>query len=188
MKQAILVLILCMMSVAGARARGTTLPDACGDDKTQFDVKTKKDQPPPSPPVNGKAQIVFIENENQGLGFGKKATIRYGMDGAWMGANNGNSYFAVEVDPGVHHLCASWQSSLRMLKKSIDVTSFTAEAGKVYYFAAGVNIESVAGATGPGVTSGGGGENITFNLAPLNDDQGKYRVKAWNFSTWKTNK
>jgi len=68
------------------------------------------------------------------------ATVRFGLDGAWAGANNNNSYFAVTVDPGVHHLCVSWQSTLRMLKKSIDVASFTAEPGKVYYFAANVKV------------------------------------------------
>jgi len=59
------------------------------------------------------------------------ATVRFGLDGAWAGANNNNSYFAAMVDPGVHHLCVSWQSALPMLKKSIDVASFTAEPGKV---------------------------------------------------------
>ena len=52
------------------------------------------------------------------------------MDGAWAGANNNNSYFVVNVDPRVHHLRVSWQSALPMLKKSIDVASFTADAGK----------------------------------------------------------
>ena len=117
----------------------------------------------------GKAQIVFIENENHMLGPFMYATIRFGLDGAWAGANNNNSYFVVPVDPGVHHLCVSWQSALPSLKKSIDVASFTAEPGKVYYFAANVRVIPV-------------GENAAtydFGLSQLDDDAGQYRVKAW---------
>ncbi len=189
MNPRLVLLLLCATLLPAVQARAKTiLPDACGDDSVKFDVKTEKDQPPPAPPAAGKAQIVFIENENQGLGLGMHATVRFGVDGAWVGANNDNSYFVVDVDPGVHHLCVSWQSSLKTIKKSIDVASFTAEPGKVYYYAANVILTVIRGASGPGVTSGGGGANIDFGLAPLNEDEGKYRVKAWKLSTWKTNK
>ncbi|MGA3080240.1 MAG: hypothetical protein ABSD44_02525 [Terracidiphilus sp.] len=187
MKPRLVVLLLCASLLAAVQARAKTiLPDACGDDSVKFDVKTEQGQPVPAPPPDGKAQIVFIENENQGLGLGMHATIRFGMDGAWVGANNDNSYFVVNVDPGVHHLCVSWQSSLKMIKKSIDVASFTAEPGKVYYYAANVILTVVRGATGPGVSSGGGGTSIDFNLAPLDEDAGKFRVKAWKLATWKS--
>jgi hypothetical protein len=177
-----------MMCAAGTARAKTILPDACGDDGVKFDVSTQKSAAPPAAPADGKAQIIFIENENMGLGFGRHATVRFGMDGAWVGADNDNSYFVADVAPGEHHLCVSWQSALGMLKKSIDVSSFTAEAGKVYYFAANINITAINGASGPGVTSGGGGANIQFGLGQLNDDEGKYRVKAWKLATWKTNK
>lgn len=180
-------LLFCALLLTAAQAKAKTiLPDACGDDGVKFDVKAEKNQPAPTGPAEGKAQIIFIEDENRGLGFGAHATVRYGMDGAWVGANNDNSYFVVSVDPGVHHLCASWQSSMKMLKKSIDVASFTAEAGKVYYFAAEIKITTINGASGPGVTNGGGGGSIDFGLSSLNEDEGRYRVKAWKLSTWKT--
>ena len=144
MKPRLVGLLLCASLLTAVHARAKTiLPDACGDDKVKFEVKAEKDQPPPAPPADGKAQIVFIENENQGLGMGQHATVPLGLDGAWAGANNDNSYFVANVDPGVHHLCVSWQSSLKMLKKSIDVASFTAEPGKVYYFAANVTLTYV---------------------------------------------
>jgi hypothetical protein len=161
-----------------AQAWATVLPDACGDDKVKFDVTALKGQPAPAPPGAGKAQIVFIENENSMIGPFMYATVRFGLDGAWAGANNSNSYFAVTVNPGVHHLCASWQSALPMLKKSIDVASFTAEAGKVYYFAANVLV----------VPIDDNKATYGFNLSQLNDDEGKYRVKAWKLATWKTNR
>lgn len=187
MNPRLVVLLLCVSLVSTVHARAkTVLPDACGDDSVKFDVSPLKNVARPGPPPDGKAQIVFVENESQGLGFGMHATIRYGVDGAWAGANNGNTFFVMNVDPGEHHLCVSWQSALKMLKKSIDVTSFTAEAGKVYYYAANITITAVAGASGPGVTNGGGGANVAFALAPLNEDEGKYRVKAWKLATWKT--
>jgi hypothetical protein len=159
-----------------AQARATTLPDACGNDSVKFDVKTETSKTPPAPPTDGKAQIVLIENENQMIGPFMYATVRFGVDGAWVGANYNNSYFTVTLDPGVHHLCASWQSALGMLDKNVDVASFTAEPGKVYYFAAEVK------------STLDGNNNVTcdFGFSQLDDDAGKYRVKAWKFATWKS--
>jgi hypothetical protein len=84
----------------------------------------------------------------------------------------------VNVEPGAHHLCASWQSALGRVKKNIDVASFTAEPGKVYYYAANVKL----------IPAGDNQVNIDFSLTPLDDDAGKYRVKAWKLAAWKTNK
>jgi len=173
MKAQFSALFLCLPLVLALQARATVLPDACGDDKIKFDVSTKGNQPPPAPPAEGKAQIVFVENENQMLGPFMYATVRFGLDGAWAGANNNNSYFAVDVTPGVHHLCANWQSALPTIKKYIDVASFTAEPGKVYYFAANVKV----------IPTGGNNVNYDFDLAQLDDDAGQYRVKAWKLAT-----
>jgi hypothetical protein len=65
-----------------------------------------------------------------------------------------------------------------MLKKSIDVASFTAEPGKVYYFAAQVTV----------IPTGGNNANYTFGLSQLDEDEGKYRVKAWKLATSISNK
>ena len=173
MKPRFSALFLYLPLVFALQARATVLPDACGDDKIKFDVSTKSKQPPPAAPADGKAQIVFIENENHALGPFMYATVRFGLDGAWAGANNNNSYFAAMVDPGVHHLCVSWQSALPMLKKSIDVASFTAEPGKVYYFAANVIV----------TRTGDNNANYDFNLSQLDDDAGRYRLKAWKVAT-----
>jgi hypothetical protein len=173
MKPQFIASFLCVPLVFALQARATILPDACGDDKVTFNVAERANQPPPAPPAAGKAQIVFIENENQMIGPFMYATVRFGLDGAWVGANNNNSYFVVNVDPGAHHLCVSWQSSLSMLKKSIDVASFTAEPGKVYYFAANVKV----------IPTGDNNATYDFALSQLDDDQGKYRVKAWKLAT-----
>jgi len=60
-----------------------------------------------------------------------------------------------------------------MLKKSIDVASFTAEPGKVYYFAANVIV----------TRTGDNNANYDFNLSQLDDDAGRYRLKAWKVAT-----
>jgi hypothetical protein len=171
MKPSLSAFFLCVSLACAGQAWATTLPDSCGDDKVKFDVKTEKDQPAPAGPAEGKAQIVFIENENGPIGTFMYATVRFGMDGAWVGADYSNSYFALTVDPGVHPLCASWQSSLGRLKKNVDLTSFTAEPGQVYYFAAQVTVASR--------------DSMIFGLSQLNEDEGKYRVKLSKLSTSK---
>jgi hypothetical protein len=61
-------------------------------------------------------------------------TTRVGLDGSWIGANNGDSYFFFSVGPGEHHLCANRQPELGVSTKPIALLSFTAEAEKTYYF------------------------------------------------------
>ena len=173
MKPVLVTAFLCLSLASAAQAGATILPDSCGDDKVKFDGSTQKNQPAPAPPEAGKAQVVLIEDENRMLGPFMYATVRFGLDGNWAGANNNNSYFTVTVPPGVHHLCVSWQSALPMLKKSIDVASFTAEPGKVYYFAADVRVIPV----------GDNSATYDFALAQLDDDKGQYRLKAWKLAT-----
>jgi len=165
MKPSLSAFLLCASLAFAGSVWATTLPDSCGNDKVKFNVKTEEGQPVPAGPADGKSQIIFIEDENQPIGPFMHATVRLGMDGAWLGANNGNSYFAVAVDPGVHQLCASWEG------KNVEATSFTAEPSHVYYFAARVTVESRY--------------SVTFNLAQLNEDEGKYLVKGLKLSTSK---
>jgi hypothetical protein len=181
MNPGLFVLLLCASLVPAMQAKAKTiLPDACGDDDVKFKVDTKKDHPAPPPPTAGKAQIVLIEDENSKLDSFNSATTRFGLDGAWVGADFSDSYFAVDVEPGVHHVCGNIQDSAMwfgLFKKAVDMATFTAEAGKVYYFMATVN-----------VTRNGGNRTFEFGFSPVNEDEGKYRVKAFKYSTWKTNK
>jgi hypothetical protein len=168
--------------VAAALCRATTLPDACGDDKIQFDVKTAKNQPAPVPPSAGKSQIVFIEAMDKNLACWSCGTpsSRFGMDGAWVGATKGDSYFFVDVDPGEHHLCADWQSAFGRLKKMVGMADFVAEAGKTYYFEARVKIKEHNYGTGPGSSSE---VDRDLAFAQASDDEGRYRVKASSLAT-----
>jgi hypothetical protein len=161
--------LLCVSLASSSPAAANTWPESCGDEKINFQVRTEKDQPVPAAPADGKARIIFIQRENQMVAPFHNATVRFGMDGAWVGANNGDSYFALTVDPGLHHLCASWQSAWKALNKNVDLTSFTAEPGQVYYFAAQVTVNSQ--------------NSVSFGLSQLNADEGKYRVENSKLST-----
>lgn len=180
MKHAKLVVFFC--ACLGLRsdfqACGATLPDACGSDKIQFNVKTAKDQLAPAPPAAGKAQVVFIEflDKDACAGCGTP-TSRIGMDGRWAGATKGISYFNFDVAPGNHHLCADWQSMSGKFRSSkVAVASFTAEAGKVYYFEVGIKsrLGAVYGPPNGPVTSS---PILSLDLKQIELDEGKYRVK-----------
>lgn len=164
MKSTLAQLLLCASLLAASQARANKLPDACGDDKVQFDVYTEGHQPPPARPPAGWAQIVLIENENQMVGHSGSATVRFGLEGDWVGANKGNSYFTVTVNPGVHHLCASIREG-----GYVDLASVAAEPDKVYYFEARVTVQSAPFFQ----------DSITFGLSQLSEDHGQERVNTW---------
>ena len=158
MKPSFGALLLCAFVVTAVQARATVLPDACGSDKVRFDVTTQLGQPLPAAPEAGKARIVFIETTT-----GMSVTSRIGMDGAWVGADQGNSYFALDVTPGVHHLCANWQSTFAVLDKNIALFPLTAEPGKVYYIRVKIMM---------------GKDFVDFDLAPVNEDEARYLIKV----------
>ena len=118
-------------AAALARAAG------CGPSEVEFNVKTDKNQHPTPQPEAGKAMVYVFDTIklDPGLVIGT-VTLRIGLDGSWMGANHGDSYFYFAVDPGDHRICAQWQSTFERLSKLASAASFTAEAGQVYYFRA----------------------------------------------------
>lgn len=177
MKKMFVLFLLSVFSGFGTHLFATTLPDACGDDKVQFDVTMAKNAPAPAALADGKARIVFIERiDTNGLCIGCNYTARVGMDGAWVGANKGNSYFVLDVAPGEHHVCADWQSAIGKRRAQVGMGSLTAEAGKVYYYQIHIKATpgEVSGMPNGPVTST---DVWTLDLAPLSDDEGKYRMK-----------
>lgn len=171
MKNLLAAFFLCLSLVCAGHVWAVDLPSSCGDNNVQFSAKAKAGQPLPAAPAAGKAQIIFIENENQMIGPFMHATVRYGMDGAWVGANYGNSYFALTVDPGEHHLCANWKTGLKMHSADSKAIVFTAQPDHVYYFAGKVTAQSK--------------DVSTFDFVPLNDDEGKYQMETLKHSTSK---
>jgi hypothetical protein len=169
-----------------AQASAATWPDACGKDSTQFKVKIDKKQVAPTTPEAGKALIVFTESVSGD--FGSDPLARFGVDGSWVGADKGASYFAMSVAPGEHRLCAARQSRAKSDETNVGVATLTAEAGKVYYY--DFNITRTP--TGSPHMQGGGGlpgtphdmttripdtiDSVSF--AALDENEGKHRTNV----------
>ena len=98
----------------------------CGPSNVQFDVKKDKNLH-----LTGQ-----LSDRRRGHGEDPPGgpTVRLGVDGEWIGATQYHSYFFFPVNPGEHHMCAGWQSNFARVAKIRAAASFTAEAGKVYYF------------------------------------------------------
>src|SRR5215510_9760625 len=126
------ILALSLSMVAEDKAAVARALAACGPDDFHFDVKTDKHRHPVGQPEAGKALVYVIEDQARECIF-CAATIRLGLDGAWVGANHGRSYFFFAVNVGEHHVCADWQR-LPPSDKVVSLAHFTAEAGKTYYF------------------------------------------------------
>ncbi len=165
-----LVVCNCGLTIAqGQPARDQPALSACGPATSHFDTQTAA-APAITPEVN-KSQVYVIEVFDRVPNQLARPTLRIGMDGTWVGANKGNSYFAFTVDPGEHHLCANWQSVFKTYSKKAAFAGFTAEAGHSYYFRARI--------TEHGGTNGG--SSFSLDLDQVNPDEGKYLVQSSAF-------
>jgi hypothetical protein len=109
----------------------------CGPAGVKFEVKTDKKQHPSAQPEAGKALVYVIGdtwNDHVAVHIGTPPA-RFGIDGTWVGANGYRSYFFFSVEPGDHRLCTNLQAPLeRTVRSSTTAITFTAEAGRSYYF------------------------------------------------------
>jgi hypothetical protein len=127
----IVIATLLFAASAFAQAPPAVSTAACGTQKVSFSVKLDESPHTPAQPEPGKALVYFFHDAGTSITVGYP-TAKVGIDGAWAGANHGNSYFYVSVEPGEHHVCATLQSSL--VAQRLELAHFTAEAGKVYYY------------------------------------------------------
>ena len=148
---------------------------ACGDFHTQFkSIRTSKDHPL-APAVNGMAQVYVIEEyvypQNIFGHFGVPTpTIRVGMDGHWMGADQDNSYMFFSAVAGNHHLCVQWQSKKKLFSKEVSVFGFNAEPNHATYFL----VRIVARTSNP--------VWFTLDLAPINRDEAMLLIAQYPHS------
>ena len=176
MKPNLAVMLICLSLVSAVQASSTSLPGACGDDKVKFDVTADGSQLALVPPAPGKAQIVFIETmEKGGMAFciGCDVVTRVGIDGAWVGANKGNSYFTLDVAPGDHHLCVDWQSAFGKLKQKVGMDELMADPGYVYYYRIKVRLIQMSDSY----------TERTLDLVPLRLDEANYLLQQSSLST-----
>ena len=154
---------------------------ACGPVDVKLDSDLAKPAGPMSPEA-GRALVYLIQRDDQTNSFclGKKcggADVRFGMDGAWVGETKGNSFVALPVDPGAHHLCVNWQSHFKKVSHhEAFLQPLAATSGQTYYFLIHVS----AG-------NGGGEASVPFSLslAPVNEDEAKMLLEISPQSTLK---
>jgi hypothetical protein len=172
LRTALVVLLLAVPTFAQNSPPDPLQNAGCGANAVRFDVKTDKKQHPTGQPDPDKALVYVI-----GASWMDYTTVhvgtpptRFGIDGTWVGANGYRSYFFFQVDPGSHFLCTSMQSKLKTVtKSSAAATSFTAEAGKTYYFRT---------KTPPGVNSNG-----DIKLIPVDPAEAQVLIASTAFST-----
>jgi hypothetical protein len=171
--------VLCVAALAAGPAllgqtqsQAVAAEGACGDPAVQFRVEATPGHTPSAPPA-GKALVVFIEKD---AGAAVASTTLAGMDGEWMGATHGNSWFDFAVDPGVHHLCAITHFS-GWIGGGADgaMLHFDAQAGQVYYF----EVTNLAFSAE---------RQADVTLTAVDSDEGKYLVSRAEFSTAKRKK
>lgn len=127
----ILLLFLIASPAFAQTAPAVAVAPGCGASKVTFSVETNKNQHPFAQPDAGKALVYFVEDDSN-FNAVPKPTVRAGLDGTWVGATHGSSYFYFSVDVGEHHLCASWQG--KGLQAYAAATDFNAKPGELYFF------------------------------------------------------
>lgn len=148
----------------------TVLPDACGSNSQKFSVTIQKNEHSPQNPASGQAQLVLAENvesDYRCFASGCGVTVRVGIDGSWVGADKGNSWFVVNLLPGEHHLCVNWQSRLAFRERQVDVAKLDAHAGQRYYFEVAVIMK----------VRDNGHQIDRVRLRPLDLDHAQYLLK-----------
>jgi hypothetical protein len=162
MRTALIFLLLESPALAQDKAPTIGALSACGPANVKFEVNLDQTQPPSGPPSD-KALVYMIEDRGQSTELVGGVNVRVGPDGAWVGANKGNTYFSFLVPPGEHHLCSNWQSSLATYAAYHSVTNFTAEVGKIYYFRTRLWFS----------------DKVPFlDLDEINSDEGRYLVST----------
>jgi hypothetical protein len=173
MKAALVALLFAASAFAQDQAAITAAEATCGAKDVKFEAKQDSTQHPTPQPEPGKALVYVVLDLGQCSACTSHTSVFYtdveyaltkvGMDGAWVGANHGSSYFFFAADRGEHHLCINWQSRLDIRSRALAMASFTAEEGKVYYFRERIF---------PGA------HDYSFDLDSINSDEGKYLVAS----------
>jgi hypothetical protein len=175
MKTAFVVIFLASFVFAQNPDRVPHAQPACGPLNAEFQIKMDNSQSPDFQPENGKA-LVYVA-EDQKFQAAKDVTARIGLDGAWVAATRGNSYVFFSVDPGEHHLCADWRSTLLSAGRLVSLFGFKAEAGKVYYF----RVRTTGGPASM-LDRSSLDESATLDLDLINSDEGKLLVSTSPYS------
>jgi hypothetical protein len=145
MSKFVLAGALTAVLISSHLAQAASLPHGCGPADTQYKVKLDKKAQRPSPAPADQAQIVFVQTLDGEFASGPVS--RFAVDGAWVGADKGASYFTIAVPPGTHEVCASRQSGIALERENVGALRVEAQAGKTYFLAFRIKREAVGNAT-----------------------------------------
>lgn len=136
---------------------------ACGPKGVHYDVMLDKAKHTLSTPKQGEALVYFVQDigTRSPFGAGSAQVTVVGIDGAWVGANQNESWFAVPVEPGEHHVCVSART--HVLGEVVEFANFTAEAGRTYFFR----------------TRDFMWQSRRLQFAPADSDQAKYMIASY---------
>ena len=179
MTRFMLLLFVCAAPlIAQDRSADLRAAAGCGPTAIEFSVKVDNNQHVVKQPEPGRAlvYVIALESWDDSYNIGD-ITTRVGLDGAWVGANQGQSYLSFALAPGEHHVCVDWQSSLASRQQLSGAAELTAEAGKTYYFRTSILPKSIAG---------GRGERLWFEQ--VDSAEGQLLVSKAGQSAWKQRK
>lgn len=165
------VLLFALPGFAQDQAKVALVAAGCGPSEVQFHVKTDKRNHPAAQPEADKALVYVIQEErrdpeNTYIGA---VTTRVGLDGAWVGANHGKSYFFFTVAPGEHNVCVNGKSIFVKIDNIGAAMNLTAETGKVYFFRATVEERKE--------------HQPAVYLEPVDSAEGQFLISAAAYST-----
>jgi len=164
MKTIAAILLVSCFGVGQDKMAISAAEAACGPHDVNFEVKVDASRHPTPMPENGKALIYVVQEDS--------ITSRFGVDGKWVGANHGRTYFFIQIDPGEHHLCATAQGMGPASRHPrVALRQLIAEAGMTYYFVPHVAGESVYAI------------DAKFDLNQVDLDQGKALIARAKFGT-----
>lgn len=156
--------------IAVGASKPAAAQDACGSPRVKYTVKQVAAQPPPPQPEPGKALVFVVEHQVSTPAICVHCAIatRVAVDGQWVGAGSGDSWFAFSLAPGPHHLCAMFQARFSSTAQDKYFAPLTVESGKTYYIE--TRVEALDN------------QYQNIRLLPLNEEEGKDRVQTFPFS------
>lgn len=159
------VLALLLSASAFAQTPPSIPTAACGPGTVSFKVNLDASQHTLVEPEPGKARVCFIHDAGTDSTLGYP-NVKVAVDGAWVGAIHGNSYFSVPVDVGEHHICVTLQTT--HFWQRVELAHFTAAPDTVYYYRTRLVLSRAID---------------LLELAPIDSDQAKYLVASFPLST-----
>lgn len=169
------ILLLSISLPAAAQNAQGPLPAACGPDLPAKQHIVPSASTSSLQPAPGKALIVFVQTMETAGSVPLNAQVRVGMDGRWIGVTRGQSSLAVNVAPGLRHLCVDWPSKWGPDPSLTYANSVTAEAGKVYYFHIGVAWRKFNDGVHTMMAEPYQEQSVT--LMPVNQDEAAYLLR-----------